>query len=143
MPPSGLRSMALRRQLLASFLVEYSSEYGPAQLTVMPMPSFLAYEVVSLTISMVISLTTRSTGTLDFRRPCRRCLSKDTMAGFSPATVSRILNDDPSLSVKEATRQKVLNASLELGYENVPRYQRVTIPQDIALLDNAVLDKNL
>ena len=102
MPPSGLRSMALRRQLLASFLVEYSSEYGPAQLTVMPMPSFLAYEVVSLTISMdpllVISLTTRSTGTLDFRRPCRRCLSKDTMAGFSPATVSRILNDDPSLS---------------------------------------------
>ncbi|GDZ09240.1 hypothetical protein MCC01993_06190 [Bifidobacteriaceae bacterium MCC01993] len=70
-------------------------------------------------------------------------MSKDTMAGFSPATVSRILNDDPSLSVKEATRQKVLNASLELGYENVPRYQRVTIPQDIALLDNAVLDKNL
>ena len=64
-------------------------------------------------------------------------------AGFSPATVSRILNDDPSLSVKEATRQKVLNASLELGYENVPRYQRVTIPQDIALLDNAVPDKNL
>ncbi len=64
-------------------------------------------------------------------------------AGFSPATVSRILNDDPSLSVKEATRQKVLNASLELGYENVPRYQRVTIPQDIALLDNAVPDKGL
>lgn len=64
-------------------------------------------------------------------------------AGFSPATVSRILNDDSSLSVKEATRQKVLNASLELGYENVPRYQRVTIPQDIALLDNAVPDKGL
>ena len=64
-------------------------------------------------------------------------------AGFSPATVSRILNDDPSLSVKEATRQKVLNASLELGYENVPRYQRVTIPQDIALLDNTVPDKRL
>lgn len=56
-------------------------------------------------------------------------------AGFSPATVSRILNDDSSLSVKEATRQKVLNASLELGYENVPRCQRVTIPQDIALLE--------
>lgn len=131
MPPSGLRSMTLRRQLLASFLVEYSSESGPAQLTVMPMPNSLAYEVVSLTISMdpllVISLTTSSTGTLDFRRPCRRCLSKATMAGFSPATVSRILNDDPSLSVKEATRQKVLNASLELGYENVPRYQRVTM----------------
>lgn len=135
--------MTLRRQLLASFLVEYSSESGPAQLTVMPMPNSLAYEVVSLTISMdpllVISLTTSSTGTLDFRRPCRRCLSKATMAGFSLAT----LNDDPSLSVEEATRQKVLNASFELGYENVPRYQRVTIPQDIALLDNAVPDKNL
>lgn len=63
------------------------------------------------------------------------------MAGFSLATVS--LNDDPSLSVEEATRQKVLNASFELGYENVPRYQRVIIPQDIALLDNAVPDKNL
>ena len=64
LPPSGLRSMTLRRQLLASFLVEYSSESGPAQLTVMPMPNSLAYEVVSLTISMnpllVISLTTSS-----------------------------------------------------------------------------------
>ena len=64
MPPSGLRSMALRRQLLASFLVEYSSESGPAQLMVMPMPNSLAYEVVSLTISMdsllVISPTTSS-----------------------------------------------------------------------------------
>ena len=42
--------------------------------------------------------------------------------GFSQATVSRILNDDPSFSVKESTRQKVLNASLELGYENVSQY---------------------
>ena len=30
-------------------------------------------------------------------------------AGFSQATVSRILNDDPSFSVKEATRQKILS----------------------------------
>lgn len=56
-------------------------------------------------------------------------------AGFSQATVSRILNDDPSFSVKEATRQKILSTSIEMGYENVPRYQRVTIPQDIALLN--------
>ena len=48
-------------------------------------------------------------------------------AGFSQATVSRILNDDPSFSVKEATRQKILSTSIEMGYENVPRYQRVTI----------------
>ena len=47
-------------------------------------------------------------------------------AGFSQATVSRILNDDPSFSVKEATRQKILNTSIEMGYENVPRYQRET-----------------
>lgn len=41
-------------------------------------------------------------------------------AGFSQATVSRILNDDPSFSVKEATRQKILSTSIEMGYENVP-----------------------
>ena len=38
-------------------------------------------------------------------------------AGFSQATVSRILNDDPSFSVKEATRQKILSTSIEMGYE--------------------------
>lgn len=63
--------------------------------------------------------------------------------GFSQATVSRILNDDPSFSVKESTRQKVLNASLELGYENVSQYQRIIIPRDIAILNNAVPDKGL
>lgn len=30
-----------------------------------------------------------------------------------------------------------------MGYENVPRYQRVTIPQDIALLNNSIHDKGL
>ena len=64
-------------------------------------------------------------------------------AGFSRATVSRVLNDDPSFSVKEATRQKILSTSIEMGYENVPRYQRVTIPQDIALLNNSIHDKGL
>ena len=64
-------------------------------------------------------------------------------SGFSQATVSRVLSDDPSFSVREATRQKILNASLEMGYENVPQYQRVTIPQNIALLDNVIPDKGL
>ena len=64
-------------------------------------------------------------------------------SGFSQATVSRVLSDDPSFSVREATRQKILNASLEMGYENVPQYQRVTIPQNIALLDNTIPDKGL
>ncbi len=38
-------------------------------------------------------------------------------AGVSPATVSRILNDDHSLSVKEETRDAVLDAADELGYK--------------------------
>ena len=63
--------------------------------------------------------------------------------GFSQATVSRILNDDPSFSVKESTRQKVLSASLELGYESVSQYQRIVIPRDIAILNNVVPDKGL
>ena len=41
-------------------------------------------------------------------------------AGFSQATVSRILNDDPSFSVKEATRQKILNTSIEMGTRTSP-----------------------
>lgn len=63
--------------------------------------------------------------------------------GFSQATVSRILNDDPLFSVKESTRQKVLNASLELGYENASQYQRIIIPRDIAILNNVIPDKGL
>ena len=70
-----------------------------------------------------------------------REIAKQT--GFSQATVSRVLNDDPSFSVKESTRRKILNASLEMGYESVPQYQRVTIPQNIALLDNTIPDRGL
>ena len=33
--------------------------------------------------------------------------------GFSQATVSRVLKDDPTFSVKDSTREKILNASLE------------------------------
>lgn len=49
--------------------------------------------------------------------------------GFSQATVSRVLKDDPTFSVKDSTREKILNASLEMGYKNVPQYQRITIPR--------------
>lgn len=41
-------------------------------------------------------------------------------AGFSQATVSRILNDDPSFSVKEATRQKILSTSIDGVRERPP-----------------------
>lgn len=46
------------------------------------------------------------------------------MAGVSPATVSRVLNQDPALSVTEQTRERVLQAAKELGYRTVQqRYQ--------------------
>lgn len=38
-------------------------------------------------------------------------------AGFSPSTVSRLLSNDPSLSVSPETKQKILNTALSLGYE--------------------------
>lgn len=37
-------------------------------------------------------------------------------AGFSPATVSRLLNNDPDLSITVTTRQKIMAAADELGY---------------------------
>lgn len=64
-------------------------------------------------------------------------------SGYSQATVSRVLNDDPSFSVREATRRKILNTSLEMGYRNVPQYRRVTIPRNIALLDNVIPEQDL
>ena len=47
-----------------------------------------------------------------------------TMAGVSQATVSRVLNQDPSLSVTEETRKRVLQTAKDLGYRTVQqRYQ--------------------
>lgn len=37
-------------------------------------------------------------------------------AGVSPATVSRVLNNDPYITVKEETREKIVKAAKELGY---------------------------
>lgn len=45
-------------------------------------------------------------------------------AGVAPGTVSRILNDDPRLSVQAETRERVRAAVRELGY--VPRSARKT-----------------
>ena len=52
-------------------------------------------------------------------------------AGFSPSTVSRLLSNDPSLSVSPETKQKILNTALSLGYER--KYIK-TIIEKIALL---------
>ena len=52
-------------------------------------------------------------------------------AGFSPSTVSRLLSNDPSLSVSPETKQKILSSALSLGYER--KYIK-TIIEKIALL---------
>ena len=46
------------------------------------------------------------------------------LSGVSSATVSRVLNQDPALSVTEETRKRVLQTAKELGYRTVQqRYQ--------------------
>lgn len=52
-------------------------------------------------------------------------------AGFSPSTVSRLLSNDPSLSVSPETKQKILSTALSLGYER--KYIKAII-EKIALL---------
>ena len=52
------------------------------------------------------------------------------IAGVSQATVSRVLNQDPSLSVTEETRNRVLQTARELGYQTVQqRYQTLRAPE--------------
>lgn len=51
------------------------------------------------------------------------------MAGVSSATVSRVLNQDPSLSVTKETRQRIQDVAKGLGYKTVQqRYQAVQNP---------------
>lgn len=54
--------------------------------------------------------------------------------GFSQATVSRLLNGDPTLSVREGTRRKIIQASEDLGYSM--QTKRIVVPHKVALLDN-------
>jgi len=54
--------------------------------------------------------------------------------GFSQATVSRLLNGDPTLSVREETRRAIIRASEDLGYS--AQAKRIVIPHEVALLDN-------
>lgn len=52
------------------------------------------------------------------------------IAGVSQATVSRVLNQDPSLSVTEETRNRVLQTARDLGYRTVQqRYQAYQVPE--------------
>ena len=52
-------------------------------------------------------------------------------AGFSQATVSRLLKGDDSLSIGEETRKKIINTAIELGYD---RSKIKTTIEKIALL---------
>lgn len=45
-------------------------------------------------------------------------------AGVSPGTVSRILNEDPTLSVADKTRQRVLKVAEEMAYQKATRMNR-------------------
>lgn len=48
-------------------------------------------------------------------------------AGVSSASVSRILNSDPTLKVPSATKQRVFDAAKELGYEKKKRKHEETV----------------
>ena len=54
-------------------------------------------------------------------------------SGFSPATVSRLLSNDPRLSVTSETKSKILKVANELGYfkknsNKAVSYTHLTLP---------------
>lgn len=50
-------------------------------------------------------------------------------AGVSPGTVSRVLNNDPTMSVTEATRKRILDVVTETGYDLSSRkYAKKALP---------------
>ena len=50
-------------------------------------------------------------------------------AGVSPATVSRILNNDPAYKATAETRQRVLKAAAEMDYRPLVRKDRKNVGQ--------------
>ena len=67
------------------------------------------------------------------------------LAGVSSATVSRVLNQDPSLSVTEETRKRVLETAKELGYRTVQqRYQGSQLPEEVDVpKQNGTVEKRI
>lgn len=61
--------------------------------------------------------------------------------GYSKATVSRVLNGDPTFSVRENTRRRIIEVGNEMGYALKGR--RVGIPQNVAILDNVDPERGL
>lgn len=55
------------------------------------------------------------------------------LAQVSQATVSRVLNQDPTISVTEETRKRILRAARDLGYRTVQqRYQTMLHTEEIS-----------
>lgn len=57
-------------------------------------------------------------------------------AGVDPSTVSRIINNDPRLSVRDETRQRIMGAINELGYQpnSIARSLRLNNSHTIGML---------
>lgn len=62
-------------------------------------------------------------------------------AGYSPATVSRLLNNDPNLSISAETKNKILGIANKLGYWK--NHQQKQIQPTIALLYRANHEEQL
>lgn len=63
------------------------------------------------------------------------------IAQVSQATVSRVLNRDPSLNVTEETRNRIIQTAKELGYRTV--YQRYQAVQDTEAVKDPVQQGNV
>lgn len=65
------------------------------------------------------------------------------IAGVSPATVSRVLNNDESFSVSEATKQKILKIAKENNYKRIKRpINKETVPQLKIIVISALSKEN-
>ena len=66
----------------------------------------------------------------------------DEMAGVSITTVSRILNNDSSLSTTMETKQKVIDAAKKLNYKKVGRSTIILkILMDLSALESLAKKK--
>lgn len=63
------------------------------------------------------------------------------LAKVSSATVSRVLNQDATLSVSEETRHRILTVAEELGYEKHKRSTNILQERQKLLLCNGTVSK--
>lgn len=58
------------------------------------------------------------------------------LAGVNPALVSRVVNNDPTLSIRDDTRERIINAISELNYKanSIARSLRMKVSKTIAVI---------